>query len=356
MTLVLSIEEQRELLDMKSVFEALEVLYREEAVGRAITRPRSDVLVPNQNGAYGLKSMDGVVPAFNVGVVRINSDVITWPTVGTAKRRVKVPAAPGDRWVGLILLFSMSTGEPLAIMPDGYVQRMRVGGTSGLGVKYLARQNADVLGILGSGWQAGAQVLAACEARNVEKVVVYSPNRENLLRFTDEIGRSVKADVIAADSPEAVLGEGDVVLCATNALQPIFDGSLLRPGQHLGCIKPCELDRTAYARVDRLIIHSPDSTPKHVVMDEARVEVLAGDKGWSADAGGVDWKSTPTLSQLITGAVEGRGSDEEVTCFANNMGLGIQFAAVGAKLLELARARGAGTELPTEWFTQNVHP
>ncbi|NNN18524.1 MAG: ornithine cyclodeaminase family protein [Acidimicrobiaceae bacterium] len=356
MTLVLSIEEQREILDMKNVLEVLEILYKEEAAGRALSRRRSDTIVPNKTGVYGLKSMDGVVPAFDVGVVRINSDVITWPVIGKTKRRVKVPAAPGGRWVGLMLLFSISTGEPLAIMPDGFVQRMRVGGTSGLGVKYLARQDVKVLGLIGSGWQAGAQVLAACEVRNFERVVVYSPNRENLVNFVDEIGREVQVEVSAADSSEEVLSAADVLLCATNSIQPVFDGLLVRPGQHLGCIRHCEFDENAFKRIDRMIIHSPNASPMHQVMDEVQMEELAGDQGWADDHGGVDWNNVPTVSQLITGQVEGRKSDEEVTCFANNIGLGVQFAAVGARLLQIAREKGVGHELPTEWFTQNVHP
>ncbi len=354
MTLVLSIEEQQEILDMKSVLGALEVLYREQAAGRALTRQRSDVIVPNQTGVYGLKSMDGVVPAFDVGAVRINSDVITWPKVGNTKRRVKVPAAPGNRWVGLVLLFSVSTGEPLAIFPDGFVQRMRVGGTSGLGVKYLAREDSKVLGVIGSGWQAGSQVLAACEVRNFERVVVYSPTRENLVKFVEEMAPQVSAPVIAADSAEAVVSQADVVLCATNSLQPVFDGTLVRSGQHLGCIKNCELDDNAFKRVDRLVIHSIDSSPKHLVMEEA--EAPGEDRGWDDSHGGIDWSNAPTLAQLVSGAVPGRQSSEEVTCFDNNLGLGIQFAAVGAKLLEIAKEKGAGHELPTEWFTQKVHP
>lgn len=356
MTLVLSIEEQREILDMKNVLEALEILYKEEAAGRALSRRRSDTIVPNQIGVYGLKSMDGVVPAFDVGVVRINSDVVTWPTAGKTKRRVKVPAAPGNRWVGLILLFSISTGEPLAIMPDGYVQRMRVGGTSGLGVKYLAREDAKVLGLIGSGWQAGSQVLAACQVRDFDKVMVYSPTRENLVSFVREIGPQVKADVQAADSSETVLSEADVVLCATNSLQPVFDGKLVRPGQHLGCIKHCELDDNAFKRADRMVIHTPSASPMHQVMETVLMEELSGDQGWADDHGGIDWNGVPTLAQLVTGAVQGRNSPDEVTCFVNNLGLGIQFAAVGARLYEIAHERGVGRELPTEWFTQNVHP
>ena len=339
---------------MKSVLDALEILYREQAVGRAVTRPRSDIIAPNQTGVYGLKTMDGVVPAFDVGAVRINSDVITWPKVGASKRRVKVPAAPGNRWVGLVLLFSVSNGEPLAIFPDGYVQRMRVGATSGLGAKFLARKDSKVLGLIGSGWQAGAQLLAACEVREIEKVVVYSPTRENLLNFVEDMANQVGVEVMAADSAEAVAAEADLVLCATNSIQPVFDGTLIRSGQHLGCIKNCELDVNAFKRIDRIVVHSQDTGPKHLVMEAA--ESHGGDRGWDESHGDIDWNGVPTLAQLVAGEAEGRQSSTEVTCFANNLGLGIQFAAVGAKLLQIAREKGAGHELPTEWFTQTVHP
>ena len=93
--------------------------------------------------------------------------------------REKVPAAPGNRWVGLVLLFSVDNGEPLAIMPDGVMQRMRVGATNGLGIKYLARKNAETVGILGSGWQAGSQLMAACAVRDIKQIRCFSPTREN---------------------------------------------------------------------------------------------------------------------------------------------------------------------------------
>ena len=87
--------------------------------------------------------MDGVIPKLGIGAVRINSDIITWPKRGNNMRREKVPAAPNNRYVGLVLLFSVENGEPLAIMPDGVMQRMRVGAANGLGIKHLARKNAE---------------------------------------------------------------------------------------------------------------------------------------------------------------------------------------------------------------------
>jgi hypothetical protein len=88
-----------------------------------------------EDGLYALKSMDGVIPKLGVGAIRINSDILTFPEGEGGMRRVKVPAAPGNRYVGLVLLFSSHTGEPLAIMPDGVIQRARVGATNALAAK-----------------------------------------------------------------------------------------------------------------------------------------------------------------------------------------------------------------------------
>src|SRR5262249_48688638 len=91
----------------------------------------------------------------------------TWPKRGNAMRREKVAAAPNNRYVGLVLLFSVENGEPLAILPDGVIQRIRVGAANGIAIKHLARAKAKRIGLLGSGWQAGAQLMAACTVREL---------------------------------------------------------------------------------------------------------------------------------------------------------------------------------------------
>src|SRR5215471_16291186 len=185
MTLILSNDDVEKVLTMRECMAALEDAYAELAEGRGISRLRSDSFAPTNRGdaLYSLKSMDGVCPKLGVGAVRINSDIITWPDDGGTARRVKVPAAPNQRYVGLVLLFSVENGEPLAIMPDGVMQRMRVGAANGLGVKYLARKDATTVGILGSGWQAGAQLMAACAVREIAKIRCYSPNAQNRESF-----------------------------------------------------------------------------------------------------------------------------------------------------------------------------
>jgi ornithine cyclodeaminase/alanine dehydrogenase-like protein (mu-crystallin family) len=141
MTLILSNNDVEQLLTMPECIAALEEAYVELAHGRGLSRTRSDCLAPTvrDDAHYSLKSMDGVIPKFGISAIRINSDIITMPKLGNNVRRVKVPAAPNDRYVGLVLLFSTENGEPLAILPDGVMQRIRVGAANGLGVKYLSR-------------------------------------------------------------------------------------------------------------------------------------------------------------------------------------------------------------------------
>ncbi len=172
MTLVLSNDDIQRVLTMDMCLDALQAMYAEVGTGVALSGPRIDLVAPSQvpDGAsaeYGLKTMGGVLPSAGVSAVRLNSDLITWPTRDGFVRREKVPAADG-RWVGLILLFSTQTGEPLMITPDGYLQRTRVAGASGIGARYLARADARTVALLGSGWQAEGQIEALCAVRPIE--------------------------------------------------------------------------------------------------------------------------------------------------------------------------------------------
>ena len=143
MTLILSNDDVDKLLTMRECIEVMEEAYVELADGRGVSRTRSDCFTPTARA-----------DALYSGAVRINSDIITWPRRGNTMRREKVAAAPNSRYVGLVLLFSVENGEPLAILPDGVMQRMRVGAANGLGIKYLARKNAKSVGVLGSGRRA----------------------------------------------------------------------------------------------------------------------------------------------------------------------------------------------------------
>jgi ornithine cyclodeaminase/alanine dehydrogenase-like protein (mu-crystallin family) len=357
MTLILSNADVERLLTMPECIGALEEAYVELAEGRGVSRTRSDSLTPTSrpDALYSLKSMDGVVPKLGVGAVRINSDIVTWPKQGNNSRRVKIPAAPNGRYVGLVLLFSVDNGEPLAIMPDGVMQRIRVGAANGLGVKYLAREDAETIGILGSGWQAGTQLTAACAVRRIRSIRCYSPNRTNREAFCREMAPMLGVEVVPVEQPEDAVAGADIVMCASNSIEHIFFARWLEPGMHLSSIKRPEIEAKAIRRADRVVLHSNDATPIHVVTRDLEVPEKQKNRGWTL-AEDIDFKALPTLPQLIAGQVEGRSAPDQITCFLNNIGLGYQFAAAGSVVYRKAKQSGLGHELPTDWFTEDVHP
>jgi ornithine cyclodeaminase/alanine dehydrogenase-like protein (mu-crystallin family) len=356
-TLILSNNDVEKLLTMRDCIAVMEEAYIELAEGRGVSRTRSDCLTPTTraDALYSLKSMDGVAPKLGVGAVRINSDIITWPKRGNNVRREKVPAAPNNRYVGLVLLFSVENGEPLAILPDGVMQRMRVGAANGLGIKYLARENARSVGILGSGWQAGAQLMAACAVRNIDTIRCFSPNAQNCAAFAGQMSALLGVEVVPVREPEAAIGKADIVMCATNTLDSVFFAHWIEPGMHVTSIKRPEIEVKAIMRAERVVIHWNEPSPLHVAAKGIVNEEKAQGRGWQV-ADEIDFKKLPTLPELILGRAEGRKSDADVTCFINNIGLGYQFAAAGSLVYRKAKECGIGHELPTDWFTEDVHP
>jgi alanine dehydrogenase len=335
----------------------LEDVYNELSEGRGVNRIRSDCLVPSarDDALYSLKSMDGVIPKLGIGAVRIDSDIVTWPKQGNNARRVKMPAAPNGRYVGLVLLFSSENGEPLAIMPDGVMQRIRVGATNGLGVKYLARKNAKSVGILGSGWQAGAQLMAVCAVRRIETIRCFSPDHNHCEAFAREMSATLGVEIDPVRHPEDAVGSADIVMCATNSIDNIFFERWIEPGMHLSSVKVPEIEIAAIKRADRVVVHTHDTKPLHVTTKDLAVPEKAENKGWAL-GDGIDFKGASTLADVIAGKVAARSSDQDVTCFINNLGLGCQFAAAGAVVYRKAKESGQGRDLPTDWFTQDVHP
>jgi len=357
MTLILSNEEISEILTMTDCIDALEVAYVELEAGRGITRHRSDSLAPSDipDSFYGLKSMDGVAPKFGTSAVRINSDIISWPEVNGKRRRVKIPAAPNKRWVGLVLLFSTETGEPLAIFPDGVVQRARVGATNGLGAKYLARKDARTVALLGSGWQAGGQLMAINTVRSIEKVRCFSPNKDNREKFCHQWSKRLNIDIDPVESAEAAIKHADIVMCGSSSLDHIFFKNWFDPGMHISSIKLAEIELSAIQSSDIVAIHGRGGIPTYSTTNNIADFKKVRGKGLDINKN-LDFESLPTLPELITGKVNGRTLPEQRTCFLNNLGLGYQFAVVGSVVYRKAKEQGLGKELPTDWFTEDVHP
>ncbi len=356
LTLLISTDTADEIFTMPDCISALEKMYQDLANNHAISGYRSDMVTstPHQSGIYSLKMMGGVIPAFEVGAVRINSDLLGYPESHGVKKRVKIPAAPGKRWVGLVLLFSIRTGEPLAIIPDGIIQRMRGAGTSGLGIKYMARKDAKTVALIGAGWQAGAQVLAAAAVRKIVRFQVYSPTAEKRENFCKEWEKKSGIEICSFSNQEAAFKGADIVLCATNSMTPVFDREWLKPGMHVGCIRQGEIEASAINSADTLAVHDHETLSGDRVLSTQDVELREGEKPRQNDALMTQLANVPALKDLVSGNAIGRSQDTDKSMFLNYQGLGIQFAAAGWALYQKAKELGCGHELPTEWFTQDV--
>src|SRR5262249_27429260 len=242
------------VLRMPDAIAALELAFRELAEGRAVNRPRSHTYTELGEGRhYVFKSMDGSLPSRGVHALRLSSDLV----VESDGRRVKLAAAPGDRYVGLVLLFDIERLEPLAIVHDGELQRVRVGATSALAAGRLARPGARVAAVAGAGWQAATQIEGLRHVRALEEIRVFAPSRDRLEAFCAEHG------VTAAAGPREAIEGADVVALATNARVPVLDGAWLEPGQHVGSVQGGELDATTLRRADLHVVRSREPATYH---------------------------------------------------------------------------------------------
>lgn len=359
MTLILSNEDVEQLLTMEELIPVLADAFVELGEGRGGDRVRTDIVSPtswSDDGLYALKSMDGVIPKLGIGAVRINSDILTFPQTGTGMRRVKIPAAPGDRYVGLVLLFSTHNGEPLAIFPDGVVQSMRVGGTSAMAADCLAREDADTVAILGSGWQARTQLTGLEFVRDLKDIRVYSPSKENRENFATEMSDIIGKDVRPFDSAEAACKGAHIIHCSTNTSAPVFMKGWLEPGMHIGTIRPgaTELDKEAWPHVDVMTLLHYNDHARLIYTHDVRIGEEKGSGNYSMEKDGFH-ASLPTVPDIMAGKREGRTGDDQITSFFNN-GMGYQFAAAGYLINKKARERGIGHDIPTDWFTETVHP
>ena len=153
---------------------------------------------------------------------------------------------PGNKYLGIILLFAIEDGRLIAILPDSYIARIRTGAKNGVGAKHLSRRNSHVLGLLGAGWQAGAQLMAHSAVRTIREMRVFSPTRERREKFAREMSETLGLTVRAVERAEEAVRSADIVAVATNAQEPVLHADWLEPGMHISHIQSREIDPEVY--------------------------------------------------------------------------------------------------------------
>lgn len=365
------------LLTMDECILAQEVAFSQIPTGEAIHRPRIDMYVPCQrdDGYFRWGTMEGANNGFFA--IRMKSDIIHWPKDGDGNwTEEKYCREPGT-FCGLILLISTENAEPLAIINDGVLQHMRVGGGAGLGVKHLSRQDSHVVGMLGSGGMARTFLEAFKCVRDIQQCKIYSPTPANREQYAEEMSIKLGIEVIAVDSPREAVRGCDILSTCTDAMQPVYDADWLEPGMHVTNLGRREMPDAAMEKFDVVIRQgtaglqmkqterfqaerglSPAAfiagTTEQMKRIPARNPQLGfgGDDPEFTDRG--EGASKPDFAALIRGKAKGRSSPEEITYYRNVGNQGLQFSSVAQVVYRKAIEQGQGMKIPTEWLLQDI--
>jgi len=380
MVLILNNEELESVLDMGSCVDALYQGLRAFGRGDAVRRPRIDLFTPTSRPQEFacFSSMEGVVRG-GYYAIRIKPDIVSWPVIDGLSRRVTYCYEPGS-YGGIILVFRTENAELVAIMNDGYVQHMRVGATAALGAKYLAQPDAKVVGILGSGGMARSFATGFALVRNLERIKAYSPNREHLLAYCNEMSRKLSIEVIPEPSAEAATRGSDIVASCTNALRPVLKGEWLEPGMYVAVVSNRELEPELLKRITIMgYLVFPEEPLKLAGFSDHRFDIRAGVMSYVAGQTdeiedipktGQKPMEIPNASwvpciEWDTGKPRGRESPKDIAFLAEvastfPSGLasssiqGVQFASIGGRAYELASAQGLGMPVDLRHFLQNI--
>lgn len=362
--LMINNEVVAQTLTMRECIEAQEAAFAGLLQGKAVFRPRIDTYVPcdREDGYYRWGSVEGA--SDGVLAVRLKSDIVHWPkgADGTVSES-KYCMQPGT-YCGLVFLYSTGNGEPLAILNDGHLQHMRVGGAAGIGTRLLARDDAKVVGMIGSGGMARTFLEAYAAVRKLKKVKVFSRNPENRNKYAKEMSKAFNIEVVAVDSAREAVRGVDILSTCTDSIKPTIEPEWLEPGMHVVNLGPHEISAAVAARFDVKVQQGNDGltiaesdmyrkgiggSPGAFVMgtEEQQKRLPRATKNLKLE----EW---PVYTDILSGKAPGRTRRDQITHYRTIGNWGIQFSSVGALVYRKAKAAGLGRELPTEWFLQNI--
>lgn len=339
---------------MDVTLAALESSFRELGEGSGLNRTRTHTYLPtSQEGvAFRYKTFEGGLTKAGYYGMRIFHDRLSYPTVSGAQRQVK--HYWDDKYAnGLAVVTDMVENRMVALIADGWLSLLRVGGTSALGTQYLARPDATRVGLLGSGWQARGLAMGLACVRSLESIKVYSPNEVNRKRFAADMGEFLAIPVHTVESPDAAMEDVDIVATATNSMAAVVKAEWFKPGIHVVAgAHACEVSDEVLRKADRAVIaqHDIGMEFRNAEIENGRNSrkyVLQGELEKQRES---NLRAMGQLGDLVCGRIPGRQDPEQMTLMINNFGMGTQFAALGGKVYELAQQHGMGFEIPYEYL------
>jgi ornithine cyclodeaminase len=308
------------LMTPEAAFDAVEATFAAMARGDAYNFPVIREAIGHADALYGFKS-------------------------GFDRESLALGLKSGGYWPGneargltnhqsTVILFDADTGRPSALVGGNLLTALRTAAASAVSIRYLARQDAKVLGMIGAGHQSAFQMRAAVQQRSFEKVVGWNYHPEMLSRLADtaaELGLPFEAV-----SLEELGAQADVIVTITSSFAPSLLDSHVRPGTHLACMGT---DTKGKQEVEAGLL-----ARARVFTDEVAQSVTLGEAQHAVAQGLISADDITQLGAVINGTHPGRTSDQEITLF-DGTGVGLQDLAVAAAVVRLAREQGVASQV-----------
>ncbi len=312
--IVLTRADVEALLDLDELVDAVGGALADLSAGRASMPPRIAALVPEVQGLLG------TMPAY-------------LPATSLAVKLVTLFPRNRDRHThqAAIMVFDHGNGTPTALMDGTYITATRTAAASALATRLLAREDARVLAIVGTGVQAHSHARALVRMRDFAEIRVAGRDPEKVRGLAEELGGRG-----CATYEEAVRG-ADVVAATTHSVEPVVRREWLSPGAHVNSVGLNQQGR----EVDDQTLQDAS------IFVESRASALAPPPAGAPDLAGVDPARVTELGELIRGARPGRNGQEELTLY-KSVGVAVEDAVAAALVLKAARASGVGLEIELE--------
>jgi len=326
--LVISGEEIRALASMRDIVDVVEESFRELALGHAALFPRQSMPIGESYARFtnGSAFVGGKINRFATKLLGVNFE-------NPLKRNM---ASIG----GAVVLNDSVSGEIIAIIDGTVLTAVRTGACAGVSARYLARKNADTIGIFGAG-RVGTEILRAyCAVRNITKAKITDPPAaEKCRKLCKELSEELGIPVVPASPKEAVV-DSDIIGTATNATEPLFDGKWLKNGAHVSTVavrmgQAREIDLTTVRRAKKPGVVD---LKEHVLSEKAQDLLIPIEKGLLSEDDLVN------LGDVILGKVSVRTSDRDITLFKTG-GLITEDVVAASRIYDLARSKDVGTEV-----------
>jgi len=345
--LFLGPDEINGLLTMEEAMAAIEQGYREADEYPIVSAPRRRVHSPD---GVRVSNFPGGVPGLGVmgSLTRAESVVHDGADQTYPYREHPVYClwdSKTARLQGIMMgeMFDARTGF-------SSVMAFRTGATTGVGVKALAREDASTVGLIGAGGQAINKILAISAVRKLTRVKVFSRNEDNRRAFCKKVEALIGVETIPVGGPDEAMRGMDMLIAATNSNVPVFDGSLLEPGQHVATVVGSNSALVEGGWLDSGRRENEDETVRRAdLIVTNHLESIMQDKQAGLYEpirdGIIAMDDVIALGAVLSGRHPGRTGDEQITYHFNNAGTAAADLAMAQIVFERARDAGRGTEL-----------